>query len=77
MIAIVNLLREEEMSIDSRAAKHNFTDEIEANDWHRSRLKSPSSPTAEQRLLSEGKDPAANTPSVGPQRAKPADRSQS
>jgi hypothetical protein len=61
-IAIVNLLREEEMSIHSQAAKHNFRDETESNYWHRGQLKFPSSLTTEQRLLSEGKDPAVNTP---------------
>jgi len=61
-IAIVNLLREEELSIFSQAAKHSFRDETEANYWHRSRLKFPSSLATEQRLLDEGKDPAVKAP---------------
>jgi len=56
--AIVTLLREEEISIFAAAAKHRFTDLTESNYWHRSQLKFPSSLATEQRLLSEGSDPA-------------------
>ena len=57
-IAIVDLLREEEVSIFTQAARHKFLDVTESNYWLRSRLKFPSDLATEQRLLREGKDPA-------------------
>lgn len=56
--AIIALLREEEITIFADAAKHRFTDLTESNYWHRSQLKFPSGLATEQRLLSEGRDPA-------------------
>jgi 5-methylcytosine-specific restriction endonuclease McrBC regulatory subunit McrC len=60
--AMVDLLFEEEKSIFSRAAKHNYTDITEANYWHRGQLKFPSRLATGQRLLKEGQDPATGIP---------------
>ena len=54
----IRLLREEERVIADEAKAHKFEDRTESNYWWRGRFKMPSSLQAEERLLTEGKDPA-------------------
>jgi len=56
--ALVEILRQEEITISEQASSYQFQDVTESNYWRRGRLKFPSSLKMELVLLEEGKDPA-------------------